>query len=72
MSLGKEDYRDKMPFPSHHSKDACYPHDLSLLLLTLIPRLRDQIIAKIAQIKFIFKFILKEPRLGLPLIKTTF
>ena len=43
MGLGKEEYRDKVPFSSHPIKGTCYPHNLLLLMLTLITRLRDQI-----------------------------
>lgn len=37
MCFGKEDHRGKEPFLSQHIKGTYYQHDLSLLMLTLIP-----------------------------------
>lgn len=47
MSLEEEEYRDEVPFSSHHSN----PHDVSLLMLTLITKLREQLQCYFERIK---------------------
>ena len=43
MSSWWEEYTDKVPFSSHPIRGTCHPHDLLLLMLALITRLRDQV-----------------------------
>lgn len=61
---------DKVPFSSYPIRGACYPHDLLLLMLTLITKLRDQIPCYIKRTKItttsdlsnIFKHLCTAPK----------
>ena len=53
--LRRKNHRGKVPFSSYHVKDIYYPHDLSLLMSTLITWLR-WCLSDFSAIKLLFFF----------------